>query len=52
MLELDAFFASLPQIDTENPPLITDLIGKAPSCFKNATEVDAFIRAERDGWDD
>jgi len=52
VLELDAFFASLPQIDTENPPLITDLIGKAPSCFKNATEVDAFIRAERDGWDD
>jgi len=52
MQELNAFLAALPKIDVENPPLITDLIGKAPSCFKSAAEVDAFIRAERDAWDD
>lgn len=52
LLDPDAFFASLQEIDTENPPPITDLFGKVPSCFKSAAEVDAFIRAERDEWDD
>lgn len=48
----EVFFASMPAIDAENPPVLTDLLGKVPPCFKNATEVDAFIRAERDAWND
>jgi predicted DNA-binding ribbon-helix-helix protein len=48
----DSFFASLQKIDNENPLPLTDLIGKVPACFKSAAEVDAFIRAERDAWDD
>jgi len=46
------FFAALQKVDIENPPPLTDLIGKVPACFKSAAEVDAFIRAERDAWDD
>ncbi|WP_394754586.1 hypothetical protein [Crenothrix sp.] len=48
----DAFFASLQEIDTENPRSLLELIGKVPSCFKSAAEVDGFIRAERDAWED
>jgi hypothetical protein len=32
------------------PPL-TSFIGKAKGCFRNAAEVDSFIRAERDAWE-
>lgn len=52
LLMPESFFASLPEIDTENPPPLTDLFGKVPPCFKSAAEVDTFIRAERDAWDD
>ena len=52
LLMSDAFFKSLPEIETKTPPSITDLMGKVPPCFNSATEVDAFIRAERDAWDD
>lgn len=52
LLDPDAFFASLQEIDTENPPELTALFGKVTPCFKSAAEVDAFIRAERDAWDD
>ena len=50
----DIFFASLQkiEIEIENPPALTDLIGKVQPCFKSSAEVDAFIRAERDAWDD
>jgi hypothetical protein len=30
---------------------LTSFIGKAKGCFRNAAEVDAFIRAERDAWE-
>lgn len=30
---------------------LTQLIGKAQGCFANASEVDSFVRAERDAWD-
>lgn len=33
------------------PKPLSQLIGKARGCFGNASEVDAFIRAERDAWD-
>jgi hypothetical protein len=52
LLEPDAFFASLQKIDTEHPRSLLELIGKGKGCFKNADEVDAFICAERDAWDD
>jgi hypothetical protein len=32
------------------PPL-SSFVGKGKGCFKDAAEVDAFIRAERDAWD-
>jgi hypothetical protein len=38
--------------DASNPPDILSLIGKGKGCFNSATEVDAFIRAERDAWED
>ncbi len=34
----------------ENLPLLTQLMGQARGCFENATEIDDFIRAERDSW--
>ena len=52
LLDPDVFFASLQEIDTENPRSLLELIGKGKGCFKNAAEVDAFIRAERDAWED
>lgn len=56
----DSFFEPLPDdllaffqdVENENPPEITELFGKVPPCFKNAAEVDSFIRAERDAWED
>lgn len=33
-------------------PSLTSFIGKGKGCFANAAEVDAFIRAERDAWED
>lgn len=47
----DDFLASF-NVDTENPPELTELFGKVPPCFKSAEEIDAFIRSERDAWDD
>lgn len=47
----DEFFASLEKVETENPRSLLELIGKGQGCFKNAAEVDAFIREERDAWD-
>ena len=52
LLEPEAFFASLQEIDTKNPRSLLELIGKGKGCFKNAAEIDAFIRVERDAWDD
>lgn len=52
LLDPDAFFASLQEIDTEHPRTLLELIGKGKGCFKNAAEVDAFIRVERDAWED
>jgi hypothetical protein len=52
LLDLDAFFASLQEIDAEHPPELTTLFGKVTPCFKSVAEVDTFIRAERDAWDD
>lgn len=46
----DAFFESLEKID--EPGSLLELIGKGKGCFKSAEEVDAFIRAERDAWED
>ncbi len=46
----DEFFESLETI--EKPRSLLELIGKAKGCFKNAAEVDAFIREGRDAWDD
>lgn len=48
----DEFFACLEKMENENPRSLLELVGKGKSCFKNATEIDAFIRAERDAWDD
>lgn len=33
------------------PPLAS-LIGKGQGCFRDAAEVDAFLRSERDSWED
>lgn len=52
LLTPDLFFASLQEIDTKNPRSLLELIGKGQGCFKNAAEIDAFIRAERDAWED
>jgi hypothetical protein len=30
---------------------LLSFFGKGKGCFKNAAEVDAFIRSERDAWD-
>ena len=46
----DDFLASLENID--KPRSILELMGKGKGCFKDAAEVDAFIRAERDAWED
>jgi hypothetical protein len=46
------FFASLEKVENENPRSLLELIGKGKGCFKNTAEIDAFIRAERDAWDD
>ena len=48
----DEFLTELSEIDFENPRPITELIGKAKGCFKDAAEIDAFIRDGRDAWDD
>lgn len=48
----DEFFASLEKTATEKPRSLLELIGKGKGCFKNAAEIDAFIRAERDAWED
>ena len=50
LLVSDAFFESLEKID--EPGSLLELIGKGKGCFKSAVEVDAFIRAERDAWED
>lgn len=34
----------------ENLPPLTQLMGQARGCFENATEIDTFIRTERDSW--
>ena len=34
----------------ENLPSLTQLMGQARGCFENATEIDTFIRTERDSW--
>ncbi|HEX6903631.1 MAG TPA: hypothetical protein VF789_28230 [Thermoanaerobaculia bacterium] len=36
---------------TEPLPPLSSFVGKGKGCFKDAAEVDAFIRAERDAWD-
>ncbi len=46
----DEFFAALDKLDQARP--LSELIGKGKGCFKSAAEVDAFIRAERDAWED
>ncbi|WP_394754589.1 hypothetical protein [Crenothrix sp.] len=48
----DEFFASLEKTVPEKPRSLLELIGKGKGCFKNAAEIDAFIRAERDAWED
>ncbi len=48
----DDFLAFFQDVDVENPPELSELFGKVPPCFKSAAEVDTFIRAERDAWDD
>ena len=35
---------------TANRPL-ADFLGAGKGCFSNASEIDAFLRAERDAWD-
>lgn len=32
------------------PPSLTSLIGQGKGCFGGAADVDAFIRKERDAW--
>jgi hypothetical protein len=49
LLLSDDFLASLENID--KPRSILELMGKGKGCFKDTTEVDAFIRAERDAWE-
>ena len=49
LLLSDVFFASLENID--KPRSLLELIGKGKGCFKDAADVDAFIRAERDAWE-
>jgi len=46
----DEFFALLEPI--EKPRSLLELMGTAKGCFSSAEEVDAFIRAERDAWED
>jgi hypothetical protein len=46
----ESFFTSLEKID--KPRSLLELIGKGKSCFKDAAEIDDFIRAERDAWED
>jgi hypothetical protein len=48
----DDLLAFFQDVDVENLPELTELFGKVPPCFKSAAEVDTFIRAERDAWDD
>ena len=33
-------------------PSLTSLIGKGGGCFGNVSEIDSFIRGERDVWED
>jgi hypothetical protein len=47
---LDEFFLSMEII--EKPRTLLELMGTAKGCFRNAEEVDTFIRAERDAWED
>lgn len=46
----DEFF--IPMEIIEKPRSLLELMGSAKGCFSNAEEVDAFIRAERDAWED
>lgn len=50
---LDATVAALDTPQKQSEPLtpLTQLIGKAKGCFDSATEIDTFLRAERDSWD-
>ena len=52
LLLSDEFLASLENIN--KPRSLLELVGKGKGkgCFNNAAEVDAFIRAERDAWED
>ena len=50
LLLSEEFLASLENIN--KPRSLLELIGKGKGCFNNAAEVDAFIRAERDAWED
>ncbi len=50
LLLSDEFLASLENIN--KPRSLLELVGKGKGCFKSAAEVDAFIRAERDAWED
>ncbi len=50
LLLSDDFLASLENID--KPRSLLELMGKGKGCFKDTAEVDAFIRAERDAWED
>ena len=46
----DEFF--IPMEIIEKPRSLLELMGTAKGCFSSAEEVDAFIRAERDAWED
>jgi hypothetical protein len=35
----------------EGLPPMSSYVGKGKGCFANAAEVDAFLRAERDAWE-
>lgn len=48
----DSFFEPLPIEQSKSPLKISDLVGQVPRCFNSAAEIDAFIRAERDAWED
>ena len=48
----DAFFDPLPIEKSKQKLKISDLVGQVSPCFSSAAEIDAFIRAERDAWDD
>jgi hypothetical protein len=39
------------QLPVEDQPLVS-FQGRGEGCFKDATEVDAFLRAERETWED